>query len=311
MANAPFKTDPVRTAIALAYSNEQYIADMVLPRAMVSSEEFLWTLYNKADGFTVPDTTIDRKGRFNQVEFGGTEKASQTIDRGLEDVVPQKDIDRARDQNLQFDPVGNATELITELLLLDREIRVKNIVQDADLYPAGNKETLSAADRWDTETGDPMTQLSDAMETTWLRPNVMVLSSQTALAIQRNTKVGQAYNGTDGPEAMVPLEWIRQTLGLDQILVGRSRQNTAKKGQPETYARVWDNKVTLIYRNPAALPNKGLTFGITAEYGSRIAMTKRDEDVGMRGATAVRVGESTREIIMAADCGYLIESVIG
>ncbi|MEO1082394.1 MAG: phage capsid protein [Pseudomonadota bacterium] len=307
MANAPFVTDPIRTAIAIQYTQEAFVADDILPRRPVGAEEFKWTEYNKADRFTVPETLVDRKGELNQVEFGGTEKAGMTNDYGLKDVIPQKDIDAGARAN--FDVLGNATEGLTDLVLLDREMRVSTIMNSTANYAAGHSETLSAGDRWTATTGNPIVQLSDAMEVPFMRPNVLLLNPAGALALRRNAEVVKAYNGTLGDSGLVPMEWIRQAMELDQIIVGRAKYNTSKKGQPIVIDRLWQNNAIMIYRNPNAMPNRGLTYGLTAQYGTRMAMTKFDDEVGLRGATVMKVGESLDELVLANDCGYLIEGV--
>lgn len=308
MSNAPFQTDPVRTAIAIAYQNRAYVADMVSPRAPVGAEEYKWTEYNKEDRFTLPDTTIDRKGEMNQVEFGGTEKTGMTNDWGLEDVVPTKDVEAAANTN--FDPISNATELLTDLILLDREVRVANMVQDANLYPAANKETLAVGDRWGAGTSDPLTQLSDAMEVPFMRPNRMLINSASLLALRRNDAMVRSFHGNTGTDGMVPIQHILDLLELEQIIVGRARINSSAKGQAMTLQEIWGNIALLFYANPAAMPNKGLTFSLSPEYGQRVMRSKFDEDVGLRGATRVQVGESVDEIILAADTAYLFESVL-
>lgn len=306
MANSPFVTDEVRTRIALAYRNEDYISDMILPRVPVSGEEFKWIEYNKGDRFTVPDTTIDRKGSFNQVEFGGTEKTDMTRDYGLEDVIPQKDIDAAA--QVGFDPQGNAVELLTDLILLDREIRVRDRVFTAAVHD--NTSALSGTDQWDADTSKPLVQLSDAMEVPFMRPNVLVINSDSALALQRNPSVVKAYNGTTGDEGMVPLSWIAQTLGLQEIVVGRAKVNSAKPGQDLAMGRVWTDNALLFYRNSSAMPDRGLTYGLTAQFGQRISQSKRDDDVGLRGAVVQRVGESVQEVILSKDCAYLFTDTL-
>lgn len=306
MKNAPFQTDPIRTAIALAYQNEDFIADMVLPRVPVSAEEFKWTLYDKADRFTRPDTTIDRKGAFNQVEFGGTEMSAMTSDYGLEDVIPQKDIDNAA--NVNFDPQGNAVELLTDIILLDREIRTAEYTFTAAMHD--NKETLSGTDQWDNASSKPLDQLSDAMEVPFVRPNRLVISSLGALNLQRNPSVVKAYNGTTGDEGIVPLNWIASTLGLQNIMVARAKVNDANPGQTENFGRIWKNHALLFYQNPSAMPEKGLTYGLTAQFGSRVSMSKRDDDIGLRGAVVQRVGESVKELVLAKDAAYFFENTL-
>jgi len=305
--NAPFTTDPIRTAIALAYMNRAFIADMVLPRVGVGAEEFKWTSYNKADRFTIPDTTIDRKGRMNQVEFGGTELASMTQDYGLEDVIPRKDIENARNTN--FDPVGNATELLMELIMLQREQRVAAVVHNAATYPTGYKETLSGTDQWDDAASKPIVQISDALEVPFMRPNVLVTNGASLLALRRNQNVVKAFHGNTGDDGMVPVSFLEQLFELT-ILTGRARYNSANKGQTLALSELWGNNAALLYLNPSAAPSKGLTFGLTAEYESRIARSKEDSDIGLRGATVLQVGESVKELVMAADCAYFFSATL-
>lgn len=306
--NAPFVVDPVRTAIALAWRNEAFIADSILPRAPVAGEEFKYTLYNKADRFTIPNTLVDRKGRLNQVEFGGTELASMTADYGLEDVIPAKDIKAAAQSG--FDPLGNATELLLELIMLEREQRTAELVDTAGNYPTANKETLGASDKWSAATGNPITQISDAMEVPFMRPNVMVLNGAGALALRRNKFIVKAFHGTEGADGIVPLSFIRELFELDQIIVGRAKYNAANKGQTLTLAQLWGGNCTLLYRNPSALPDRGLTFGLTAQFESRIVRSASDDNVGLRGATVLQVGESVKELILANDCAYHITGVV-
>lgn len=306
MANSPFVTDQVRTQIALAYRNEDYIADALLPRAPVSGEEFKWIEYNKADRFTLPDTTIDRKGTFNEVEFGGTEQSSMTHDYGLQDVIPQKDIDAAAE--VGFDPQGNAVEILTDLMMLAREKRVADLTFNAAAH--SNKETLTGTDQWSDSASKPLIQLSDALEVPFMRPNFMVIDYTGALALQRNPSVVKAYNGTSGDEGMVPLAWIANLLGLQEIVVGRAKVNSSNPGQDASYGRIWGDNALLMYKNASAMPDRGLTYGLTAQFGQRISQSKRDDDVGLRGAVIQRVGESVKELILSADCAYFIEDTV-
>ncbi|MEM0953295.1 MAG: hypothetical protein AAGI24_04065 [Pseudomonadota bacterium] len=305
MANAPFVTDPVRTAIAIAYMNEAFVADQVLPRAPVAAEEFKWVSYNKEDRYTIPDTTVDRKGELNQVEFGGTEKTDMTNDYGLKDVIPSKDV--AAGQNAGIDVLGNATELLMDLILLDREQRVSSTVMNPAAYTL--KESLSASDQWNTATGNPIVQISDALEVPLMRPNRMLLSSAGALALRRNPFIVQAFNGNEGQNNLVPMAFIEQLFEV-QVIVGRGRYNSAKPGQTMTLTRLWSDHCVLFYQNPSAMPNRGVTFGLTAQWGQRVAATKMDDEVGLRGATVIKTGESVKEIIIAEDVAYLLENVL-
>ncbi|MDA9095409.1 hypothetical protein N9J88_03335 [Porticoccaceae bacterium] len=161
MSNAPFVTDPVRTAIAIAYHNLEYIGDRALPRFAVAGREYKYSQFNKGDRFTVPDTTVGRKGRVNEVEFGATESTSQVKDWGLEDPIPQSDIDNA--QNTDVNPLSDSTEMLADLIMLDREIRVAGIVHGKANF--ATSDTISGTDQWTDPASDPIMQITDALET--------------------------------------------------------------------------------------------------------------------------------------------------
>ena len=69
MSQAPFTIQPRLTAIAMAYRNQDLVADMLLPRVRVDSPTFKYSKYALADGFTIPDTRVGRKSAVNQIDW--------------------------------------------------------------------------------------------------------------------------------------------------------------------------------------------------------------------------------------------------
>jgi hypothetical protein len=272
----PFPINPTLTGIALAYQNGAFVADRVLPRVPVGGQLYKWNKYTTEEKFTIPDTLTGRKGRVNEVEFTHTEAESSTKDYGLEDPIPMYDIEAAR--NSQFNPLGHATEMLTELILLDREKRVADLVMNPASYGAGYKEALTGTDVWTDAASQP--------------------------------SVVKAFNGTTGSDGLVPLEFIRETLELDEIIVTRSKYNAASRGQEMNLSKLWGNHALLFYRNQQARPEGGVTFGWTAQWGGRIAGDWEDKNIGLRGGRRVRVGESVDEKLVATDVAYLLQNVI-
>jgi hypothetical protein len=140
MANAPFPIQPALTAVAIRYGNSSYIADSVAPRLPVATQEFKYLKHVLADGFTLPDTRVGRKSQPNEVEFSATEETASTEDYGLEDPIPQADINNAP---ANYDPLARATEGVMDLIMLDREKRVADVIFAAGTYATANKTTLS------------------------------------------------------------------------------------------------------------------------------------------------------------------------
>jgi hypothetical protein len=307
MANLrPFPIDARLTGISLAYRNRALIAEDVLPRVPVGNQSFRYLLHTKAERFTIPSTLVGRNGRPNEVEFSASETSGLVYDYGLDDVVPNDDIASAPEG---WDPLGNAVEGLSDLLALDREVRVATLLGTAATYPAGQKEQNTGTDVWeDTANSDPVTQILDAMRVPLMRPNIMIVSQLVWDRLRTHPKVVKSVqaNGTD--TGIIGMQAVQSLFGLDRILVGEAFVNTAKPGQAATYARAWGNDAILLHQNRLAnTRSPQMTFGYTAAWMGRVAGQMAEPQTGLRGAIRVRVGESVNEIICASDCGYFIE----
>ena len=95
MAQTPFVVQARLTALAMTYVNEAFIADRVLPRLGVDSEQFKYSKYTLGDGFTIPDTRVGRKSTPNEIDWTATETADFTFAYGLQDRIPRADIRKA------------------------------------------------------------------------------------------------------------------------------------------------------------------------------------------------------------------------
>lgn len=301
----PFPVDTRLTGISLAYQNRALIADAVLPRVPVGNQSFKWLNWNKAERFTIPNTLIGRKGRPNEVEFGATETAGLTYDYGLDDVVPNDDIASAP---AGWDPLGQATEGLTDLIALDREVRVANLIMATGTYPAANKDTLSGTSQWsDYTNSNPVLGILTYLATPLMRPNVAVMSQKVWNTLRAHPKVVSAILGNAGTSGIVGRAAVAALFELEEILVGEAFVNTAKPGQTATYARCWDDNCAFLTRNRLANTRSSqMTFGYTAQWQGRVAGQMADPETGLRGSVRVRVGESVNEIICASDTGFLV-----
>lgn len=305
--STPFVQQPNLTAIALGYKNAQFIADQVSPRTPVGATNFKWTEFEAKDTFTIPNTLVGRKSRPNEVEFSAKENTDSVVDWGLEDPIPNADIEEARN-NPAIDPQGRATMKLSELIALSREKRVADMVMNAGSY--NHTETLSGTDKWNDPGSNLIEQISDALDTPLVRPNSLILGQKEATAMRRNASLVKAFNGSTGDVGMVPWEFIRELFEIENIMVGASRYNTANKGQDMSLSRLWSGGASLLYINPIAALRDDVTFSLTAEHGERVAMTREDSDIGLRGGVRVRVGESVKEVLVAKEAGYYFNGVL-
>jgi hypothetical protein len=307
--NAPFPIDPHLTGIVIAYRNTRLIGDLVLPRIPVGKQEFRWLKHNLADGFTVPDTRVGRKGKPNQVEFSATEQGGFTKDYGLDDPIPQNDISNA---DSRFNPVDNAALRLTDLILLDREVRVASVMQNPASYAAS--QALAGTSQWsDFANSNPIDAILAKMDTMIVRPNKAAIGREAFTKLRQHPRVVEAIKATGagvGAQGIVTAKQIADLLEIDELYVGEAYVNNAKKGQAPALARTWGKNFAMWYADPLATNQQGMTFGYTAEWGSRVSGQMPDSDIGLRGGVRVRVGESVAEVVAAPDLGFLFQTVV-
>ncbi len=308
MSKAPFPIQPELTAIALMYRNRAMIADAVAPRVTVGKQEFKYLKHDFAEGFTVPNTRVGRKSAPNEVEANATEMTDSTNDYGLDDPIPNADIENAPPN---YNPRARAVEFITDLIELDREIRVANAVFNANNYAAANKQTLSGTSQFsDFTNSDPIGVITAALDSMVMRPNVMVIGRAAYTKLAMHPKIVKAYFGTGNDTGIATRQAIASLFELDEVLVGEAFVNNARKGQAASLSRAWGKHITLLNRNNTADLERGVTFMLTAQWGARIAGSIPDPDVGLRGGERVRVGESVKEVLIANDLGYFIQNAV-
>jgi hypothetical protein len=291
------------TGLALNYRNKELIADMVMPRRAVGSEKFAWLSFPKGDAFTIPDTKMGRTSHANQIEFGGTEVTDVTRDYALEAPVPNKDIAQF---SATYDPLGRATELASELLALSREQRVAGIVFNTNTYATANKTTLSGTSQWsDYTNSDPVDAMLENLDGLLIRPNKLVLGRPVWTKLRKHPKVVSKVLGSVNSSGVVSRQALADILELDEVLVGASFLNSAKRGQTATYAEVWGKHAAFIYQS-----NNEMTFGFTAEFGARKMETFQDPRAGIDGTTIVRVSEKVKEVTPATDLGFFFQNAV-
>ncbi|AFY60357.1 hypothetical protein [Synechococcus sp. PCC 6312] len=306
MADYPFVEQPQYTAIALAYTNQAMIADIISPRIPVTEESFKWQKHKLEDGMTIVDTRVGRTSRPNQVEFATTEETSSCEDYGLDDPIPQKDIENAPKG---YDPQSYSTEMLTELIQIDREKRVADLVFNLNTYPSAQRQTLAGSSQFSHPDSKPIDVMLNALDEMVMRANTAVFGQNTWTKFRRNPAVVSAINGKNSSES-VTRQQVAEFLEVDRVIVGASWLNSAKRGQSASMTRLWGKHIALLYLKPLAAYTRGITFTFTAQHGQRVAGTIQDPHIGLKGGVIQRVGESVKEVIAAPDCGYFFQDAV-
>jgi len=318
MATTSFPVNPELSAIAIGFRNRDVdlIADQVLPRIQKGGKRFNYTRYSAVDAYTLPNTRVGRKGEPTQVDFGGVLVPGECVDWGLDDLVPNDEIEawEASTRPMMGGPVSpeaKSTSLITSLIMLDREVRVANLVFNAATYQAGLQQTLAGTSQWsDYLNSNPLSAILNALDVPIQRPNTLVFGQAAWTATRQHPRLVQAIYGTAQTGGSVTRKQAADLFEVKEVLVGAGFVNTARRGQAANYQRVWGKHMAALYVSPDAADADQPTFGFTAQFGNRIAGTIDQPTKGLRGGRQVRVGESVIEVIAANEAGYYFQNAV-
>lgn len=311
MATTAFPVNPELSAIAIGYRNRDIdlIADMVLPRIQKGGKKFAYTKYSLADAYTVPATRVGRKSEPTMVDFGGVLVNDECVDFGLDDLVPNDEVEAWAAQvnrpTSLVSPMAKSTSLLAGLVMLDREIRVANLVFNTATYLAAQRTTLSGTSQWsDFTNSNPVDAILSALDVPVFRPNMLVLGQAVWTKLRQHPRMVQAIGNSAATSGSVTRQQVADLLEVRQIVVGAGFVNTAARGQTPSISRVWGKSAAALFISPDAADADQPSFGFTAQFGDRIAGTMDEPKKGLRGGTTIRVGESVKEVISANDSGF-------
>lgn len=305
---APFPTDDKLTAIAIATTNEAMQGLEVLPITPLPSSEYRWLKYPVGENFTFPETLVGRTDTPNEISTSAKEESGITQDYGIRSFIPQRDMER---QSESYRPLEHTTELITNLMLLDLEVRIAKLVFDPNLYGATNQEVLTGTAQFsDYTNSDPLSKLLRIMDGRVMRPNKLVMGHGAWSVLRQHPKLVRAFHGNEGGDGLVTRQFFAELLEVEQVLVGKGWVNTARPGQPPNLQRVWGNHILLFYSDRLSGPQNGLSFGWTGQYGDKFAGRIQDPHKGLKGGTIVQTGWEIDPRVAVPDLGYLIQNVV-
>ncbi len=307
MAQHPFPVDAVYSGISLAYRNNAYIADQVLPRTKVGKHSFKYRVFGKDQYLTLPDTAVSRKGIPAQVELTFSEATESVVDYGLDDVVPYDDVADAPEG---YDPQKRAVEYLTELIMLSREVRTANLVFNDSTYSTGHKTTLTGASQFSHADSNPIATIKAGLDKCFIRPNTIVIGREVFSVLSTHPKIVQAFYPNSAGNGIVNAQQLAQMFEVENVLVGNAWVNGSKRGATPSLSRAWGKHMAMLYINKMASTNDMPTFGLTAEYGNRVSGVLPDPRSGLRGANIVRVGESLKELVICPELGYFIKNAV-
>ena len=320
------------TDVSVKYSNPTLIADLVLPPVTVPQIKGTYKKYSKDERFTVPHTYVGAKSVPNEVEWNAEEDTFLCKDYGLQEFISQQEVDNSE---APFSLQSDTVDFLTELILLDKEIQLRDLIFDSTSYPSTHR--IDGAAGWGSASATAVvSQMQEAIDACFMPPNVAVVDKATWRWIARNTELLSAVAGTNLPSQIrtvpggtgagdpgragqgmgglvgITAPQLAAYLGLDAVYIGTAKYNTANPGATAVYDDVWKGDTQGGTGAMAFLRVGNPNFGLRdAVFASQFMWKTREvlttpTDRGARGGQNIRVVESRVFKTVATDVGAIV-----
>jgi hypothetical protein len=296
--------DPVLSQVSTGFSNESFIADKIIPVVPVSKQSGVYFQYDKSN-LRIPGSTLRAPGApAKEVDFSVTKATYFAEDHALKEFVPVEIQEQAMTPQ---DPLTDATENITEMLMLDKEQALATYM--ANTANITNNTTLAGTSQWsDYNNSSPINDVRAARSAVKLAvgktPNTLILGQQVFEYLCDHPEVIERVKYS--ALGVVTADLLARLFQVERVWIGDAIKNSAKEGQTDSLGYVWGKHAWLGFIAPSTR-QKQLTFGYTFQYGAR--QTERWTD-GDRKGTYVRVHDNYDQAIVAQTAMYLIKNAV-
>ena len=297
--------DPALSNVSIKYTNDVFIADLVLPMVKVAKQTGKYYVYDKSN-LRVDKTARAAGSAANEIDFGVAPTGTFACDdHALKGFVADEIQDQA---DAALNPLVDETETVTEKLLLDREINAAALLTSTATLT--QNVTLATTAQWsDYSNSDPIGDVRTARTTihsnTFKKPNTLILGKQAFDILIEHPQIIERIKYSQ--LGVVTAELLARVFQVEKVIVGEAGQNTAVEGQTDSLSYIWGKNAIVAYIAPQ-IRIKMLTLGVTFTYSTRLVKRWRDED---REGTYVRIGNDNYvQKIIAAAAGYLIKNCV-
>jgi hypothetical protein len=324
--------DPILTNFSTGYESQELFGLRLMPETPVNTQSGRYRVYDRSnwlifEDMRAPGTVAHeiRGAKWSEDVFSTQEHSLQApvVDEERQQLSSLGGLAQATfGGDLAIDPMRDATELVTNAILLRHEKGVADLIRNVANYPAGNTVTLSGTSQWDSQAfvtpgdpysivsnpvGDIMTGMRKIWSLTGRMPNTLVIPTMGLSYIENHPRIVSRYVNF----ALTMDEAFQRLTGYQgSIILANSVYNAANNYEAtEAITNLWGKDVWLGIVDSAP-GQKTKTFGKTFAQVYPNGTTRptdrwREEP---RKADIVRTSYKYDYKIVSSSAGYLIKN---
>lgn len=300
--------DSTLSNVSIQYRNEEFIGTRLMPVVTVSKLSDKYYLYSKRDRLAAPDLEIGPRGKAAEISENRSTDNYSCKSYAVQNFIDSQTL---ANQDAPLNEMVDLTASCNDVLDLAEEIRIATIMTTGSNY-GSNTAALSGTDRLDSSTGgNPIKLIQDALAALWSgagpSEKVMFMGLEVWNVLSRHPAMLDLFKYNSS--GLLSRQDVMRFFGIDEVLIGEARQDTANLGSSASYSRIWGKQLGIVRR--AKSPGiRNASFGYTFRHQGKKTTQWFDQTIGIEGGYYSKVGVAEDHKVVAADTGYLYTTVI-
>jgi len=296
--------DPILSNVSVAYKNEDYVAEKILPVIKVAHPTGKYFKYDTSK-FRQAESLRGMGSATNEVDYGLSQTTAFVVkEYALKELVPDELVAQAP---APLTPEMDATENVTERLLIQKERELAAYMKDTNNLPLN--VTLSGTSQWsDYTNSNPISDVKTGKTAIHAKifkdPNTLVLGKEVYDRLVDHPDIIDRIKYSALGVATTDL--LARVFGVASVIIAGAGYESAKEGQASSMAYIWGKYAWLLYVTPRPAV-KAISFGYHFADAVRVVDKWYDKD---RKGTFVRITDRYTREIVSTDCAYLIKNVV-
>ena len=296
--------DAALSNLSIKYSNDELVGERLFSVLPVDKDSNKYFIYGK-ENLRTYRTKRAPGTRAASMDWSVSSDSYKCEEYALEHPITDEE---REDADAPINPEADATEMLTDTIMLDHEVRMATLATTAGSFAVGHAN--AAPKKWDDYTAsDPVEDvraMGSLIHSKIMRkPNTLLLGKQVfdVLCNQPDILARLSGNATK----VVTEEMLAFIFKVKEVIVGSGVQITSREGAAtEVSSYIWGKNVVLAYKGAPGL--KSLTFGqVFRKKGYRQVEKWREQPIK---SDIVKTADKTDEKIIASGAGALLSAVI-
>jgi len=258
--------DPIMTNLSLGFRNKEFFYDRIFPPVPVNQASGTFFIWTRDYWFRRPVGGVRAEsGPYNRVGFGVGSDTYSTLEYGWEYALDEVTAKKSQTPE-SLDVL--AAQYLSNIMQLELEKQAAAAGFVTSVW--GTTTTLTTTDQWsDYDASDPIANADTAKRTirrnTGDEPNMMFVGAITWEKLKEHPLILDKYKHTQ--TGILTEALVAAALGIDQLVVGKSVENTAVEKAPGTAsftgADIWGDSALFLKVTPSPglmVPNGGYRY---------------------------------------------------